>query len=172
MATDDAELSPVDVKILQLMAKGETVGAIGQQVYLRPGGVRYRLNGLKERWGIQPAVNGAASGVVAVRKMLAVAQERGIIQGPSRPGVKRVPRYLVGVARLIRDGKTNAAIAAELDIAESTVKGYVSRLLRAYEVPNRKALQLVLKEQGLPRPSRPPRKRCGQSKTNQNVPAV
>jgi DNA-binding NarL/FixJ family response regulator len=159
VATDGTELSPVDVKILQLMAEGQTFGEIGRQVGLRPGGVRYRVNGIKERWGIQaPKADKTQSGVVAVRRILKAAQERGIIHGPSRPGVTRVPRYLIGVARLIRDGKTNAMIATELKIAQSTVRGYVSRLLRAYEVPSRKALQIIFKEHGLPRPSRPPRK--------------
>ncbi|MFK4038744.1 response regulator [Nonomuraea wenchangensis] len=50
------------------------------------------------------------------------------------------------VARLIAAGATNREIAAQLRIAEGTVKNHVSSLLRKYGTPDRTRLALHLKD--------------------------
>lgn len=61
-----------------------------------------------------------------------------------RPLTKRQDQVLA----LIADGKLNKEIAAELHIAENTVKNHVWQLMRHYDVTNRTQLAVKYVTQG------------------------
>lgn len=54
------------------------------------------------------------------------------------------------VLRLIAQGRSNKAIAAELDLGLGTVKGYVSEILAKLQVTSRTQAALLAVEKGLP----------------------
>jgi DNA-binding NarL/FixJ family response regulator len=98
--------------------------------------------------------------------LLAPAITRRLIEDFVRlpPPGARVPHRLkdltereVGVLRLVAHGRSNTEIAAELFVAETTVKTHVGRILTKLSLRDRVQAVVVAYETGLIRPGDPPR---------------
>ncbi len=66
---------------------------------------------------------------------------------PRDPRVDALPERERAVLRLIGEGQSNAAIARSLYLAESTVKGHVSRLMEKLDCSNRTQLAILAQRQ-------------------------
>ncbi len=84
-----------------------------------------------------PAVPAAVAGVIACR---------------CGGTISLTPRQ-IDVLGLVAQGLANKAIAQRLQIAENTVRGYVSDLLAAFQVTNRTRLALEVARRGLLSPA-------------------
>ena len=106
--------------------------------------------------------HGGASGYLAVMALMAVAPEitRRVISAFARPGVSAAASQDAGrltdltpreheVLVLLAAGATNAEIAAELFLGETTVKTHVSRVLTKMHARDRAQLVVVAYESGL-----------------------
>jgi DNA-binding NarL/FixJ family response regulator len=69
-----------------------------------------------------------------------------------RPDLLHVTDRQSDVLRLVARGRTNAEIASELFLAESTVKGYVSEMLARHRLRDRTQLVVLAYESGLVEP--------------------
>ncbi len=78
--------------------------------------------------------------------------EAHLAASPVRPELLQVTDRQADVLRLVARGRTNAEIAAELFLAESTVKGYVSEMLARHGLRDRTQLVVLAYEAGLVRP--------------------
>jgi DNA-binding NarL/FixJ family response regulator len=58
-------------------------------------------------------------------------------------GLERLSAQQFAVLRLVATGKLNKQIAVELGIKETTVKGYIHRILRTLDLPNRTSAALL-----------------------------
>jgi DNA-binding NarL/FixJ family response regulator len=70
---------------------------------------------------------------------------------PHRPDLLTVTDRQADVVRLVAHGLSNREIAAELHLAESTVKGYVSEVLNRHQLRDRTQLVVLAYESGLVR---------------------
>lgn len=87
------------------------------------------------------AVRSAAQGGTTISPESATALRKYIASFPM-PAVDGLPRRERQVLTLLHTGKNNAAIAKDLEIAETTVKKTVARLMQRYKVGSR--LELVV----------------------------
>jgi DNA-binding NarL/FixJ family response regulator len=78
--------------------------------------------------------------------------EAHLAHGTVREDLLHVSGRQADVLRLVARGLTNAGIAAELHLAESTVKGYVSEMLARHDLRDRTQLVVLAYESGLVRP--------------------
>lgn len=78
--------------------------------------------------------------------------EAHLAHGSVRADMLRVTDRQADVLRLLARGLANADIAAELHLAESTVKGYVSEMLARHDLRDRTQLVVLAYESGLARP--------------------
>lgn len=69
--------------------------------------------------------------------------------GRHRPDLLTVTERQADVVRLVAQGLSNREIAAELHLAESTVKGYVSEVLTRHQLRDRTQLVVLAYESGL-----------------------
>jgi DNA-binding NarL/FixJ family response regulator len=95
--------------------------------------------------------------VAAGDALLAPAITRRLIEahlgrGSVREDLLHVTDRQADVLRLVARGLTNAEIAAELHLAESTVKGYVSEMLARHDLRDRTQLVVLAYESGLVSP--------------------
>jgi DNA-binding NarL/FixJ family response regulator len=72
----------------------------------------------------------------------------------TRPDLLHVTDRQAEVLRLVARGLSNAEIAAQLFLAESTVKGYVSEMLTRHQLRDRTQLAILAYESGLVGPGR------------------
>jgi DNA-binding NarL/FixJ family response regulator len=99
---------------------------------------------------VPPCLSPSAAGHVlaALRRSRPGGGAAGTAGRDAAGAVERLPARERDVLRLLAGGRTNAEIAAELSLAEGTVKGHVSSLLAGLGVRNRVAAALVAWEAG------------------------
>jgi len=78
--------------------------------------------------------------------------EAHLTRGSVREDILHVTGRQADVLRLLARGLTNSEIAAELHLAGSTVKGYVSEMLARHDLRDRTQLVVLAYESGLVRP--------------------
>ena len=119
---------------------------------LRAGASGFLLKSVprEQLWaGIRSVAAGDALLAPSITRRLIEAQ---LAQGPgARPELLHVTGRQADVLRLVARGATNAEIAAELHLAESTVKGYVSEMLARHGMRDRTQLVVLAYESGLVR---------------------
>ena len=100
--------------------------------------------------GIRAVASGDALLAPSItRRLIEAHLDRG--PGP-RPGLLDVTERQGDVLRLVARGLSNREIAAELFLAESTVKGYVSEMLARHDLRDRAQLVVLAYESGHVRP--------------------
>ncbi len=124
------------------------------QEALAAGATGYLLKDAPEE-RIVAAVRGAAHGAT----VLDPAVSRALIEAAAGPDTSRPPVSLEGltareleVLRLIAQGRSNRAIAAELFLGEATVKTHVARVLQKLGLETRAEAIVASYESGLVRP--------------------
>jgi DNA-binding NarL/FixJ family response regulator len=100
--------------------------------------------------GIRGVATGDLPLAPSVARRLVDAHLAGV--AAPRPELLHVTDRQADVLRLLARGLTNAEIAGELFLAESTVKGYVSEMLARHQVRDRTQLVVLAYEAGLVRP--------------------
>ena len=68
---------------------------------------------------------------------------------PQQPGYEPLSERELEVLRLLAEGSNNKAIAAQLVLAEGTVKNYVSTILNKLHAANRTHATQIARRQGL-----------------------
>ncbi len=148
-ATRRIVAADVSTKVLML-----TTVEVDDVVYaaLRAGASGFLLKSVPrdQLWsGIRSVVAGDALLAPSVTRRLIEAHLSQ--QGSARPELLHVTDRQADVLRLLARGLTNAEIAGELFLAESTVKGYVSEMLARHQVRDRAQLVVLAYESGLVR---------------------
>ena len=98
------------------------------------------------------AIAAVRDGGVVIDPRVAGVALRPVAPGPGAAepdALALLTRAERGVAALVAQGRTNAEIAAELSLAEGTVKNHVSALLRKLGARDRTGLALLLTRLGL-----------------------
>ena len=83
---------------------------------------------------------------VATRLIAEFSQRRG---APQQPEYEPLSEREMEVLRLLAEGANNRAIAAQLVLAEGTVKNYVSAILDKLHAANRTHATQIARKQGL-----------------------
>lgn len=119
---------------------------------LRAGASGFLLKSVprEQLWaGIRSVAAGDALLAPSITRRLIEAQ---LAQGTgARPELLKVTGRQADVLRLVARGATNAEVAADLHLAESTVKGYVSEMLTRHGLRDRTQLVILAYESGLVR---------------------
>lgn len=119
---------------------------------LRAGASGFLLKSVprEQLWaGIRSVAAGDALLAPSITRRLIESQ---LAQGRVRQDLLHVTERQEDVLRLLARGRANAEIAAELHLAESTVKGYVSDMLARHGLRDRTQLVVLAYESGLVRP--------------------
>lgn len=95
-------------------------------------------------WEYEAAINAAANGATYISSALLGELQR-FLRTPPNPPVELTETEQT-VANLIKEGMTNQQIAKACELSLSTVKKYVSSLLRKMDCPSRSALTARLVE--------------------------
>ena len=139
--------SPTRVLVLTTVELDEVVYAA-----LRAGASGFLLKSVprEQLWaGIRAVAAGDALLAPRITRRLIEAH---LTRGNVRDDILHVTDRQADVLRLLARGLTNAEIAAELHLAESTVKGYVSEMLARHDLRDRTQLVVLAYESGLVRP--------------------
>jgi DNA-binding NarL/FixJ family response regulator len=83
---------------------------------------------------------------VAARLIVEFGQRRN---APQQPSYEPLSDRELEVLRLLASGANNRAIAAQLTLAEGTIKNYVSSILDKLHAANRTHATRIAREQGL-----------------------
>jgi DNA-binding NarL/FixJ family response regulator len=75
------------------------------------------------------ALRTAVTGTPALDPRIAFQLARDLTSEPRRTGAPHLSRREQDVLRLLAQGRSNRAIARQLELSEATIKGHVSRLL-------------------------------------------
>ncbi|MGH3362986.1 MAG: response regulator [Nocardioides sp.] len=139
--------SPTKVLVLTTVELDEVVYAA-----LRAGASGFLLKSVPraQLWaGIRSVAAGDALLAPSITRRLI---ESHLAQGLVHEDLLHVTGRQADVLRLLARGRTNAEIAGELHLAESTVKGYVSEMLARHDLRDRTQLVVLAYESGLVRP--------------------
>lgn len=134
-------LSKRDLEILQHKNEGATNEEIGTALHLSLQTVKDLSSAIYRKLGVH---NG--------KEAVAKARQMGVIHGGEGGNPDEAIVLLARetkVAQLLAQGKSNEAIAHELGLKPSTVRGYVSDMLTRFQCRNRIELASVLVERGI-----------------------
>jgi DNA-binding NarL/FixJ family response regulator len=136
------------VLVLTTVQTDETVAAA---LEAGAGGFLLKSSTREQLWvGVQAVASGEALLDPVLTRRLIERHLRAPRDRPARP--IQVTGRQADVVRLVAQGLSNAEISAELHLAESTVKGYVSEVLARHGLRDRTQLVVLAYESGLVTP--------------------